>query len=357
MLHGMRTLSSCAALVLLVSACKDAPPPPPEAQLSTDLPEQTIAIILSNVARQGGPRGERIAGLGLGSSALPPPARPLADGGMPPPPEPTTAKAPANGGDLRWDLEPYGAIAAAAKGELLELPAAGADVPDLWRDPGGTWVAIGGRAQVLLIGSQPLGAHEPPQRFTALTEPWLKGQVALTAPTSGAALAHFAALYQAWGEERMNAWLDGLKKNEVQVLPSDAAVREAVVTGKAIVGLMGSDEAAKAAASAAKVQVVYPNQHSIGTFVWPTALSRPRNPAHPEAAQALAEKLADPAVEQLLVAREPGFLPLRAGIPVPPGVRSATGLVVVSVNPAKIVEEINLRRDALKAWADSATKK
>ena len=357
------------------SGCSEpAPPAAAECQLSSDLPAATVDVALRNAAAQG-PRAERIAGQGLGASALPPRAAPAPaaaitnDGGaalapapaaMPATPAPSTGPAPASGGDLRWDLEPYGAIAAAAKGELEPLPAAGADVPDLWRDPGGTWVAIGGRAQVLLVSRDALAAQvkgdaqtgtvDIPNRFTALTEPWLKGKVALAAPTGGASLAHFAALYQVWGDERMRAWLDGLKQNQAQVLASDAEVRLAVVSGAAVVGLLGSDEAAKAAASAAKVDVVYPNQKSIGTFVWPTALSRPRNAAHADAASRLAERLADRATEQLLVAREPGFLPLRAGIPVPPGVRGASSLVVVSVNPARIVEEIGLRKAELEAW-------
>ena len=355
-----RRLPACSrallALALLGTApwlpgCSDAPsgappaPPPAGCQLSSDLPTATVDVVLRAAAAQGLPRGERIEGLGLGAAALG-----KGEGA------PAAAR-----GDLRWDLEPYGAIAAAARGELEPIPAAGADVPDLWRDPGGTWVAIGGRAQVLLVSREQLAAHgkrdpqtgmvDVPNRFTALTEPWLKGQVALAAPTGGASLAHFAALYQVWGEQRMRTWLAGLKQNQVQVLASDAEVRLAVVSGAAVVGLLGSDEAAKAAASAAAVDVVYPNQRSIGTFVWPTALSRPRGGAHPEAAARLAEHLAGRGTEQLLVAREPGFLPLRAGIPVPPGVRGASTLVVVSVNPARIVEEIALRKAELAAWS------
>lgn len=350
-------LALAALGLAALAACSEPPRPPAEVQLSSDLPATTVAIALKNAASQGAPRGERIPGLGVGAAALPAPHHPEDDGGVPALPPPPAAPAPAAGGDLRWDLEPYGAIAAAARNELLPMPASGEDVPDLWRDPGGTWVAVGGRAEVLLVGMDHLGEHGVPSRFTALTEGWLKGKVALEAPVSGAALAHFAALYQAWGEERMRAWLEGLRRNEAQVLRDDAAVRAAVISGKAVVGLLASDEAAKAAASAAHVQVVYPNQRSIGTFVWPTALSRPRNAAHADAAARLAEKLADRATEQLLVAREPGFIPLRRDIPVPPGVRSATNLVVVSVNPARIVEEINRRRAELKAWADSMTKK
>jgi ABC-type Fe3+ transport system substrate-binding protein len=151
----------------------------------------------------------------------------------------------------------------------------------------------------------------------------------------------------------MEAWLKQLKANEPQLYDSDEEVRRAVVSGRAIVGIVSSDEAAKAAASAAHVLMVYPNQRSIGIFVWPTALSVSKSARNPEAAQRLAEKIADRNTEQLLVARLPGYLPLRADIPVPPGVRSASNLVVVSVDPAKIVAEIGLRKASLAAWAAS----
>jgi hypothetical protein len=42
---------------------------------------------------------------------------------------------------------------------------------------------------------------------------------------------------------------------------------------------------------------------------------------------------------------------------VPPGVRGASNLVVVSVDPARIVEEISRRRDELAQWADSVRAK
>jgi hypothetical protein len=71
----------------------------------------------------------------------------------------------------------------------------------------------------------------------------------------------------------------------------------------------------------------------------------------------LAEKLASRLTEQLLVAREPGFLPLRRDIPVPPGVRSATNLVVVSVPLARIVDQIARRRDALAQWTKTAQRR
>jgi ABC-type Fe3+ transport system substrate-binding protein len=344
----MSSTRGVALAAALLAACSKAPTPqgPAEVQVSTDLNPAMVDTALALIARNGGPRGERIAGMQAGVSALPGPAGAPVSGAQQKP-------SPAAAGDVRWDSEPFGAIAAAAKGELMPAPVTGLDVPPLWKDPAGTWVAVGGRAVVLLVATDELGDHGAPVRFTALTEPWLKGKVALPAPTSGMALAHFAALYAAWGQERMDAWLKQLKANEPQLYDTDDQVRQAVVSGRATVGLVATDEAAKAAASAAHVLPVYPNQKSIGTFVWPTALSVPKSAKNPEAAQKLAERLADRNTEQLLVARVPGYLPLRNDIPVPPGVRSAANLVVVSVDPARIVTEIGLRKAALAAWAAS----
>jgi len=333
-------LRRLVTLLLLATACtkQAGPPPPSQVQLGTDLPAAVIDTALRVIAQSGGPRAERIPGIRAGAEAL------------------AGGEAPSEGAEVRWDSEPYGAIAAAQRGELLPIPATASDVPPLWRDPGGTWAAVGGRAVVLLVATDLLGDHPVPASYAALTQPWLNGKVALAAPTGGASLAHFAALYQAWGEARMLAWMKQLRANGVQVLDSDDAVRQAVVTGKATMGLLASDEAAKAAASAARVSVEYPNQRSIGTFVWPTALSRPKNARNPEAAGQLAERLASRDIEQLLVARVPGYLPLRAGFPVPPGVTSAANLVVLSVDPARIVAEIALRKAELASWAKEQRK-
>jgi len=344
----MNPLRSVAVAAALLAACSpsSAPQGPAEVQVSTDLHPGMVDTALAQIARSGGPRAERIPGMHAGVSSLPGAAGAPVEGGE------QTPK-PAALGDVRWDSEPYGAIAAAAKGELMPAPATAQDVPPLWKDPGGTWVALGGRAVILLVATDDLGDHGAPVRFTALTEPWLKGKVAIPAPTGGMPLAHFAALYAAWGPERMDAWLKQLKANEPQIYPTDDEVRQAVVSGRAVVGLVASDEAAKAAASAAHVVLIYPNQKSIGTFVWPTALSVPKAAKNIDAAQKLAERLADRSTEQLLVARVPGYLPLRKDIPVPPGIRSASNLVVVSVDPARIVAEIAQRKASLAAWTSS----
>jgi iron(III) transport system substrate-binding protein len=320
-----------ALLLLLLAACKPAAQSGrAEVLLATDLNAATVDTALQLILRSGGPRAERTAGAREDAAVLMQAPQALA-------------------AEVRWDSDPYGAIAAAAHGQLAAAPLTAQDVPPLWKDPGGTWVAVGGRAEVLLVNQDVLQDHPAPQRLTTLTEPWLKGKVALAAPSGGMALAHFAALYQAWGAERMDAWLAQLKINQTQIYATDAEVRAAVVEGRAIVGLLASDEAAQAVASAAHVTAVYPNQRTIGTFVWPTALAVSKTAS--EAAKNLAEALAGKNIEALLVARVPGYLPLRAEIPVPPGVRSASNLVVISVDPSRIVAEIAQRKESLTAWS------
>src|SRR3954467_2742869 len=311
-----------AALACSATGSRSAP----QARLATDLPAPFVDTALQIVARAGGPQVER---------------------------SPASSAA----ADVFWDAEPYAAVAAASRGELAPLPQSASDVPPLCRDPTGTWVAIGGRAQVLLVAKQALRGRAAPSRLSSLTDPMWKGKVALVTPTAGPALAHFAALFLAWGERRTETWLQGLGLNDAQLLPDDAAVRNAVIAGRAAIGIVSTDEAAKAAASAAKVEVVYPDQRSIGVFVWPTALFMPKNAPHPEEARKLIARLASRDVEQLLVARAPGFLPLRSGIPVPPGVRPLANLVVVSVNPAAIVAEIARRKERIAAWTAAMERK
>ena len=69
-------------------SCKEAAPPappPPEAQLATDLPAPVIETVLRAIEASGGPRAERIPGPSLGAGAL------------------RQTAAEKGGGDVRWD--------------------------------------------------------------------------------------------------------------------------------------------------------------------------------------------------------------------------------------------------------------
>src|SRR5438477_8575785 len=109
----MKSLRSVAVAAALLAACSEpsAPQGPAEVQLSTDLNPGMVDAALTMIARSGGPRGERIAGMHAGVSALPGAAgAPVPGGGRRP--------KPAGSGDVRGDSEQYGAIRSATEGEL-----------------------------------------------------------------------------------------------------------------------------------------------------------------------------------------------------------------------------------------------
>src|SRR5690242_13294066 len=118
----MKRSTRLAPLFLLLAACKQGGTQgAAEVQLSSDLNPGMLDTALLLVAHNGGPRAEHIAGMQAGVSSLPGAAGALLDGGA--------TSAPAAAGDVRWDSEPYGAIAAAANGELMPAPETAKDVP------------------------------------------------------------------------------------------------------------------------------------------------------------------------------------------------------------------------------------
>jgi len=130
------------------------------------------------------------------------------------------------------------------------------------------------------------------------------------------ALAHFAALYAAWGPERMEAWLKQVKANEPQIYPTDDEVPPGGRQRPRHRRTWRRATKRPRPPPRAHVLLVYPNQKSNRDLRLADRALRPKTAKNREAAQKLAERLADRSIEQLLVARVPGYLPLRSDIPV-----------------------------------------
>src|SRR5438105_1709801 len=68
---GPHLARALLASALIAAGCKETPlEAKAEIRLASDLPAQTVDIILKSVHQRGGPLAERIPGLGLGASAL-----------------------------------------------------------------------------------------------------------------------------------------------------------------------------------------------------------------------------------------------------------------------------------------------
>jgi iron(III) transport system substrate-binding protein len=250
--------------------------------------------------------------------------------------------------ELAWTSDPAEALALGAR----LVPGSAADAPDvagLWKDPRGRFAPLGARARVLLVAPRAaLPLH--PSNLRDLADPRLAGRQALVPLGRGAGPVTIAALTLAYGDASVARFLDLLARARPQLVGSDAEVRARVAAGGAAVGLAGSVDGAAGAASAAALDVVYPDQTGRGAVVLPTCVALLAGAG--DGARRLAAWLAGPDAERVLVARAPGLLPLRPGVPVPVGVESAPDLAALPLDWDALAAERSRLAPALERWPE-----
>jgi len=253
--------------------------------------------------------------------------------------------------ELAWLDDPTQALALGDRAAPGSAPAA-AGVPGAFLDPRGRFAPLGARARVLLVRPAARLPFEPTS-LRHVGDPHLRGRVALTPLGTGHGPVTVAALVLAHGTQAADRLVTRLADNAPVLCASDAAVRARVASGDADLGLVGSPEAAESAASAARLKVVWPDQSGRGAVVLPTALVV--LPGAGEAARSFAEWLVGPEGERLVVARVPGLLPLRPGVPVPPGVEPAGNLRALPLDWDALSDETRSRSRQLARWPEGFT--
>ena len=135
-----------------------------------------------------------------------------------------------------------GALGALAKeGLLAELP------EDLlsqvsnpaFVSPDGLWLALSGRARVLVYGPEALemaGLELPASILDLTGEEW-RGLVGW-APTNGSFQANITAMRQLLGDEATLTWMQDMIANDVQVYPKNTPIVAAVIDGEIAAGLV-----------------------------------------------------------------------------------------------------------------------
>jgi iron(III) transport system substrate-binding protein len=314
--RGVR--SGFLALLLAAAACRrEAPAPPaPEVTLFATVGDAAAAVLAGAAARAGVAR-VRLAGAAVDA-------------------------------DVLWLGDPTEAVDAAdlvAAGTAPEVP----EVDARFRDPRGRFAPLCARARVLLVAR---GAALPfaPASLRDLADPRLAGRVAIPPLGDEPTSAALAALAVAYGEESAARFLDLLARNRPRLAASEREVRALVARGDAAVGLAGSEEGAAGALSAAGLEVVFPDQAGRGAVVLPTAVAVARTALSKPAAHALAAFLVGLEAERLLVARVPGFMPLRAEVPVPEGVRPAGNVRALRLDWDRLAAERRRLAPVLRRW-------
>lgn len=222
-----------------------------------------------------------------------------------------------------------------------------------YADPRGRFAPLCARALVLAVAP---GAALPlqPANVRDAADPRLAGRVAVPPLAAPGLAAPLAALSVTYGARSLDRFLALLARNRPRAAAGEREARLLVASGAAEVALLGSEEAAAGAASAAGLEVVVPDQGGRGAAVLPTAVAVARSAAADPGAARLAAWLVGAEAERLLVARAPGFMPLRAGVPVPVGVRPAGNVVALELDWDALAAEKRRLLPVLARWAPEA---
>ncbi len=222
--------------------------------------------------------------------------------------------------DVFWNNEIVSTIRLDRAGllEPYECPA-GADIAPAFRSPRHTWYGMAARARVLLVNRQRIGAGPTPSSVRDLADPRWRGQAGLAKPLFGTTATHAACWFALWGVDEARQFLRALRENQVQVLPGNLQVAQAVGRGELVFGLTDTDDALGQLELGLPVEIVYPDQASDlpGTLFIPNTVAIIRGGPHPQVARQLVDFLLGGEVESLLAQGPSGQIPLSRRVDVP----------------------------------------
>jgi iron(III) transport system substrate-binding protein len=145
--------------------------------------------------------------------------------------------------------------------EGLLQPYAGADAtPASYRASNLTWTGLSGRARVLIVGE---GAAHPDSVFD-LTEPRWRGKIAGPITSNVSFRDWVSAIRLEKGDDFTRDYLEGLKRNDLEVLASHGEVRSAVGDGEFDVGLVNHYYVELEKQEGSDVEAVYTDQERGG---------------------------------------------------------------------------------------------
>jgi iron(III) transport system substrate-binding protein len=225
-----------------------------------------------------------------------------------------------------------------------------AGIPAQFKAADGTWTGFAARARVLLVNTKKVSTADQPRSIKALADPRWKGQTAIANPLFGTTTMHVAALFAEWGNERARAFLADLKANDVRIASSNGEVKRLVATGEVAFGLTDTDDAHEALKDGAPVDIVYPDQDGDGTPIMPTVVVLLKGSPHGETGRQLVDYLLSADVEAMLAAKA-AQMPLRAGVPVPNGVRAVGELRAFALDYPRVAKTMERIQPQLRTWA------
>ena len=254
--------------------------------------------------------------------------------------------------DVFWSGDPVRAAVLKAKGVSAPYRSPNAaGLPPQFSDAEGYWTALSARARIILYNKNLVPAGTEPKALADFLAPQWTGKTCLANPLFGTTSMHAAALFETLGDAKAREFFTGLRANEVKVLSSNGEVKRRVGDGEFAFGLTDTDDANEALKDGKPVGVIYPDADGAGTLLVPNAAVLIGGGPNAENGKRFVDFLLTAEVEQML-AESAAQMPLRAGVPVPPGVKRVEEIKTLTVDYAKLGARLEeLSRGFLKEWA------
>jgi iron(III) transport system substrate-binding protein len=255
--------------------------------------------------------------------------------------------------DVYWANEPIRAevlrqqhIAA----PYLSLNADG--IPATFRDPQGYWTGFAARARVLIVGVDI--DPKPASVFSYSDRRWREKAV-IANPLFGTTTDEIAAIFVLLGDERAQAFMQGLHENDVKLSPSNGDSADLVARGQFAFSLVDSDDVVNRMIQHEPVTMVYPDQGSdeIGCLIVPNAAVLIAGSPHQEAGKKLIDYLLSKETERKLAFSGAAQIPLHSGVATPPHVRPIDSIKIMKVDYAAVAAKLQAIQPFLKSWAGS----
>jgi len=103
-------------------------------------------------------------------------------------------------------------------------------VPAGFRADDGDWVGISGRSRVVVYNTERLSEDDLPDNIDAFTSEEWRGRIGWV-PTNGSFQSFITAFRLLEGEDAARAWLEGIRDNDPEEFPNNAAAVEGVARG------------------------------------------------------------------------------------------------------------------------------
>ena len=213
------------------------------------------------------------------------------------------AEKPRPQADVFWNNEFAQTFLLKERGVLAPyFSAVGRDISTRQKDEQGFWTAFGGRARVIIVNRQLVAEKDYPKSIYDLLDPkWPAERIAISSPVFGTSATQVAAMYALFGPEKARKFFKDLKERNVRILDGNSVVKDLVAGGQLLWGLVDSDDAFTAIHEGKNIEMIFPDQETIGTLIIPGTVSLVAGAPHPEEARQLIDYLLQPETEKELI--------------------------------------------------------